>query len=270
MIEAAFVLKRLNNNKSFFAEMIERDILNGFSEQNILNQYSSQSYVLYKSSHDQFFFRANFWPALADDAYRNTGPNAFLYGLVHDHNFNFLTSGYAGPGYESDFFTYDHESVDGYPGEQVDYTFLERRLLGPGDVFLYRAYTDIHCQLPPESLSISLNIMDTNPRTFFREQYMFDNNNKTISHIVNRRCNPPLFDAAAQLLGDRIVELLMRLYRQHDSDFVRSHALRAAHLAASDKSATEALLIDAGKSKSLVLREWTRERLGPQRSIFIS
>lgn len=34
------------------------------------------------------------------------------YGYPHDHNFSFLTSGYLGPGYVSDYYEYDYSSCD--------------------------------------------------------------------------------------------------------------------------------------------------------------
>jgi hypothetical protein len=34
---------------------------------------------------------------------RASGAAAFVYGLPHDHNFDFLTLGYFGPGYWSDY-----------------------------------------------------------------------------------------------------------------------------------------------------------------------
>lgn len=38
--------------------------------------------------------------------------------------------------------------------------FVERSNLAEGRMMLYRAHRDVHSQLPPESLSVSLNIMD--------------------------------------------------------------------------------------------------------------
>jgi hypothetical protein len=218
---------------------------------------------------ERFFLRANFWPATTDDADRNTGASAFLYGSVHDHNFNFLTSGYAASGYESDFYTYEHHEVYGYPGEHVPYRFVKRRLLGLGDIFLYRSHLDIHRQLPPQRMSISLNILDQTPQVFMREQYIFDHDTQTISNVVNRRCPPAFFEAAAQLLGDRALEPLLAISKDHDSEFVRAHALRAAHLAASDKTKTADLLSVALQSGSPVIREWCREQLGGTRSLFV-
>src|SRR3546814_5865162 len=41
-------------------------------------------------------------------------------------------------------------------------------------MMLYRAHRDIHSQLPPESLSVSLNIMDEGEHVPWRDQYIVD------------------------------------------------------------------------------------------------
>jgi hypothetical protein len=63
--------------------------------------------------------RANFWPAREDPVVRASGPAAFFYDLPHDHNFPFLTYGYLGPGYWSDYFEYDVDALAGVPGEDA-------------------------------------------------------------------------------------------------------------------------------------------------------
>ena len=60
-----------------------------------------------------FFLRANMWPAAEDNMLKASGGTSFSFGLPHDHNFSFLTLGYFGPGYWSDYYTFDHEAVAG-------------------------------------------------------------------------------------------------------------------------------------------------------------
>ena len=80
----------------------------------------------------KFIIRANFWPALKDSVVRHSGTDPFFYGVPHDHNFSFLTVGYLGPGYWSDYYEYDYGEVVGYPGEEVDLRFVEKSRLDAG------------------------------------------------------------------------------------------------------------------------------------------
>ena len=115
----------------------------------------------------KFLMRANCWPAAADSVVVNSGTDPFFYGRPHDPNFSFLTVGYVGPGYWSDYYEYDYERTVGFIGEKVDLRFVERSRLSEGKVMMYRRHRDVHSQLPPDSLSVSLNIMAVSPVTSF-------------------------------------------------------------------------------------------------------
>src|SRR3546814_11700364 len=112
------------------------------------------------------------WPAAGDAAYAASGPQAFAYGLPHDHNFHFLTTGYWGPGYVSDYYDYDPESIDGRHGEPMTLNFVERSQLSEGRLMLHRAHRDIHNPLPPDRLSYRLHIMDAGRTVRSRHQYI--------------------------------------------------------------------------------------------------
>src|SRR3546814_6946369 len=111
------------------------------------------------------------WPAAGDAAYAASGPQAFAYGLPHDHNLHFLTTGYWGPGYVSDYYDYDTEAVDGRLGEPLSLQFVERSRLSEGKMMLYRAHRDVHSQLPQERLSVSLNLMDEGEHIPWSDKY---------------------------------------------------------------------------------------------------
>src|SRR3546814_4352282 len=81
---------------------------------------------------DGVFVRANIWPAEADHCFKASGAKTFVYGVPHDHNFSFLTSGYFGPGYRSDYYEYDYAQVAGYVGERPGLRFIERSALSEG------------------------------------------------------------------------------------------------------------------------------------------
>ena len=68
-----------------------------------------------------------------DSVVKASGLSPFFYHIPHDHNFSFLTVGYIGPGYWSDYYEYDHDSVLGAPGEEAAQPPLRRRTLAQFD-----------------------------------------------------------------------------------------------------------------------------------------
>ena len=101
LAHAALLLAGLARNRDFLADHIVAELKSSFADQLELSRYSAQVFLLHRSSRGHFL-RANLWPAATDAAYAASGPAAFAYGLPHDHNFSFLTTGYWGPGYVSD------------------------------------------------------------------------------------------------------------------------------------------------------------------------
>lgn len=173
LAHAATLLAGLARNRTFLADRVVAELNASFAGQLELSRYSAQVFLLHRSPRG-FFLRANLWPAVSDAAYAASGPAAFAYGLPHDHNFSFLTTGYWGPGYVSDYYDYDPETVDGRLGEPLNLRFVERSSLGEGKMMLYRAHRDVHSQLPPTSLSVSLNIMEEGEHVPWRDQYIVD------------------------------------------------------------------------------------------------
>ncbi len=169
----AALIEGLRRNPDFLAAQVIAALKASYADQLALNRYSAQVFLLHRSPRG-FYLRANMWPSERDAAFAASGPAAFSYGVPHDHNFHFLTAGYFGPGYISDYYDYDPETVDGRVGEPLNLKFVERSQLGEGKLMLYRAHRDIHSQLPPESLSISLNIMDEGEHVPWRDQYIVD------------------------------------------------------------------------------------------------
>ena len=62
-------------------------------------------------------------------------------GSPHDHNFEFLTIGYHGPGYRSDHYEVDPQTIVGVVGEKVVLTPKGSSTLAPGQV--------MHLSRPP-------------------------------------------------------------------------------------------------------------------------
>ncbi|MDV3458685.1 transposase [Sphingomonas sp. HF-S4] len=167
------MLARLGRNPDFLAELAIDELKGRCETQHRGNGYGAQVLLL-RPPNGRYVLRANFWPAADDPVVRASGAQAFYYGLPHDHNFPFLTYGYLGPGYWSDYFDYDVDALAGVPGEDAVLRFVERSRLEPGRLMLYRMRRDIHVQLPPDAFSVSLNILGADPAQPWLDQYRFD------------------------------------------------------------------------------------------------
>ncbi len=213
--------------------------------------YSPQAMVL-TGMRRGYFLRANIWPAEQDHAYRASGPAAFAYDVPHDHNFSFLTLGYFGPGYRSDYWEYDYETVAGYPGEKAGLRFVESSALDPGKIMLYRAHRDVHSQAPPQSLSVSLNVMATDPAQGWFDQYRFDPASDTIVGAISPNSTEAFLRIAVALGGEQALDLAERFGRSHPSDRLRL-ACFEARAALVEASAADAVWREAELSGSRLL-----------------
>ena len=201
---AAPLLKGLANNRDFLAEIAIAELKDRCNRQSLENRYSSQVIMLHRAS-EKYFIRANFWPSPRDSVFKASGTSPFFYHVPHDHNFSFLTVGYLGPGYWSEYYEYDYGEVVGLPGEKVDLRFIEKAKLDQGKVMLYRAHRDVHNQLPADDMSISINIMEASNRLPFLSQYQFDVRNARSPESSPapraRRCSrsPPIMAVTAAI-----------------------------------------------------------------------
>jgi hypothetical protein len=149
---AAGQLRRLGNDRTFLGDRIVAELARSHREEIDGNPYGAAVMMLAPRDGADFFIRANVWPSADESVMRASSPASFVYGLPHDHNFDFLTLGYFGPGYWSDYYEFDYESVAGWRGEPVDLRFIERARLDEGKLMLYRAHVDVHSQIPPDAL----------------------------------------------------------------------------------------------------------------------
>jgi hypothetical protein len=245
-------LKKLANDRSFLADMMIAELKQRCEGQLRDNQYSAQVVMLYARS-QKFVMRANFWPSMEDSVVRHSGTDPFFYHIPHDHNFSFLTVGYLGPGYWSDYYEYNYGEVVGYPGEPVDLKFIEKSRLEEGKVMLYRAHKDIHLQLPADSMSVSLNIMEGSHSTAFRDQYRFDIENMKIAGLLTRLSLEPMLALAAHYGGGEGLDLLANFAQSHPSDRIRWCALRARASAAPTLDERIAIYGEGTRSDSLLV-----------------
>lgn len=223
---AAQLLAGLHANRDFLVDAAVHALKDGCVEQSACNAYGGQVLMLHRSE-GQFFIRANFWPAMDDPVARASGHAHYSYHAAHDHNFDFLTVGYLGPGYCSDWYEYDHDRVIGFAGEPVTLRLTESGQLTPGRLLHYRAHRDIHTQHPPASLSVSLNIVTENPGLLWRDQYQFDLSSGTISGIQTIVPTEILARIAVHFAAGNGRDLVENLATSHPSDRVRWSAWRA-------------------------------------------
>ena len=262
--QAGEILAKLSNNRQFLVNRAVEELEDLCVSQDETNTYSAQVMMLSRPSHksSNFFIRANFWPAKEDHIYKTSGPAPFFYHAPHDHNFNFLTVGYHGPGYASDDYEYDYDQVAGYTGEKANLRFVERSSLHQGKVMLYRAFLDVHDQLPPEQMSISVNICEHSLRGQVLDQYAFDTASDRISGIINRNTAVGLMPVAAELGGDEGRELLGEIARTHASDRLRACAIRALASAAATSQEARRIIERSADDVSPLVAGLARHRLG--------
>jgi hypothetical protein len=219
---AAPMFQALANDRELVVRQLNRQVKQQFRSQAV-----ASAQVIYLGEGRDFYVRANVWPSDADIASGRVYQDQFAYNLAHDHNYNFMTVGYHGPGYVTEIYEYDYDKLEGYVGEKVDFRFLERKHFGMNQAMLYRASKDVHIQLPPEELSVTLNFMISTPEVRLRDQYFFDLDSRT------------LLDYPAELDGSRRVSVLKMAghvgdgdTRQLLDDLARSHPCRRTRLAA--------------------------------------
>lgn len=223
LAQAGPMLRALSRNRDFLADCAIAELKTRCAGQRRHNPYSAQVMLL-RPPGGKYVLRVAFWPAAHDHVMRMSGPAPFLYHVPHDHGFDFLTVGYLGPGYGSDYYDYDPVEVAGAPGEPVALRFVERSHLSEGRMLLYRANRDVHAQLPPESLSVSVNILASAPDQGWRRQYRFDTGRKVIAECMTV--------ASAQMLLELAVGCGSGNARDLADDFARSHPHDAMRLTA--------------------------------------
>lgn len=257
---AALCLRQLGNDPDFLGDLIVAELQNRHCDSPDAGAYGAQSIML-SGLRPGYFLRANIWPSPQDHAFRASGSGSFVYGVPHDHNFDFLTLGYFGPGYASDYYEYDYGAVCGWPGEAAGLRFIERSTLAPGKLMLYRAHVDVHSQLPPQSMSVSLNIMGIDAAQGWYDQYRFDPANDTIAAVLNPTSSEIFLRLAVGMGGAEAQDLAERFGRSHPSDRMRLASYEARALLG-DREAQYAVWRDAELSGSrLVAVEATRRRL---------
>ena len=235
---AAGLLKRLGNDRMFLGDLLVEELARGAREDGDMASYGPQVIMLSPAgAAPDFFLRANIWPSPDEHAMRASGGATFVYGVPHDHNFDFLTLGYFGPGYWSDYYEYDFERVAGWHGEPVDLRFVERTRLEEGKILLYRAHRDIHAQHAADALSVSINVVHAGAAQGWLDQYRFDLEDKRVTAILNNGASEAFVRIAVGLGSEEAKDLALRFGRTHPSDRMRLAAWSALASTSPDSDA---------------------------------
>lgn len=214
----------LYNDRRLVDRAITSDLKKLISGQETL-MYSLQSMVL--ASSGCYSIRVNIWSPLKERYVKQFEIPNHSYNLAHDHNFNFLTLGYAGPGYLTNIYEYDRDAVKGVIGEKVDLSHVADVQLSEGHSIYFRQGKDIHIQREPDDFSISVNLLITSRLTPTRNQYHFDISNGTISDVANTFAGKrvTLIDMASRILNDEIANLICEVAVNNECPHTASKAL---------------------------------------------
>jgi len=255
---SAVKLKELANNRTFAAETLNRQLAT--DGPNGLAFYSTQSAVI--ASGPDVAVRLNLWPeACADPRRQKANNQVFSYYAPHDHNFAFMTVGYYGPGYGTRLYECDPAKITGYVGERVDLTFAEETSLPEGKVMLYRAYKDIHTQMPPPSFSMSLNLMLGNRYDGIIQQHYYDIERGVISDYVESLSSKrvSVVECLRFIGNENSKDILDRLSRLHPC--VRTRWAAFETLAALEPERAEAHWCAAARDRDPLMKHAATTRL---------
>jgi hypothetical protein len=217
LVASAPYLKKLANNKNFLVDRMLSELKDIISFQS-RNSYAPEVLLLHATS--RYFVRANIWKPISKIEKQVPG---FRYDVCHDHNFNILTAGYLGPGYQCRTYTYNYADCAGILGETLPLTPEGVFTLSEGKVALYRAKRDVHIQLPPERLSVSINLI---PRGSVQNEMQFQIDEST--HKICRYLDFSGADAVVRLAGllgaEEHIEPLACIAKEHPSAKLRALA----------------------------------------------
>ena len=250
LAESGWALRALANDRKFLLDFYH-DELRALLERRSANVLTPQSVVLVRKP--RFFIRANVWlPPNPDPTQRDNERKLYAYDLPHDHNFDFVTVGYAGVGYVTDLYRYDVSKVVGHIGERVELEDLGRERLSPGRIMVYKANRDIHTQYEPEQISVSLNLIPLHDRLVKAPQFVFDPARGTIVGGVSDQVGSRLFllDFFRHMHDRQSVDLLGTIAQRHPCPRTRGQALNVL----------EEIAPDAG--------EYFRSRVAPEALVY--
>ncbi len=256
----AALLRRLGGDRTFLGDMLVAELEARHKEEDGANFYGPQVVMLHAPDGGDFFMRANLWPSEDEYMMRASGGASFVYGFPHDHNFDFLTLGYFGPGYWSEYYEYEYEDVVGWQGEPVALRFVEKSRLEEGKIMHYRAHRDVHAQLPADALSVSINIMHSGGSLGWMDQYNFDVESSRVGRIVSPGSSEAFLRVAVGLGAPEALDLAETLGLHHPSERMRLASWRALASRADSEAGRDAVWERAERSGSRLVAAEARNR----------
>jgi hypothetical protein len=182
--DAANILLGLYNNRTLLSVPLST-FLRSYPKRAAF--YSPQSFLIGTGKFadgKNFVLRGNVWfPRTFDEANQRLENYVYSYDNCHDHNFEFLTVGYFGPGYTTEIYEYDRDKIVGQAGEPVALTPLGNFVLAPGKILHFRKMIDVHLQCHPDETSISLNLLINDDENELA-QYEIDPKSRTIKNTI--------------------------------------------------------------------------------------
>ncbi len=257
---AATLLARLSLDRTFLIDFALAELKDHCAGQQSANRYNAQVLLLHRAP-GRHLLRANFWPGADDAILAASGRAQYFYDVPHDHNFAFLTLGYMGPGYGSRWYEQDVEQTAGYPGEPVALRLTEEGRLHAGRLLHYRAGQDVHDQLPPESLSVSINIIPETPGTVWRNQHIFDLDHGRVARMPTLSGSEILLRIAGTLGGGNGHDVAQHIARSHPLPRVRWHGWRALAAAAGCAQGRHAVMLEANSDLSPLVKALSAQQL---------
>lgn len=195
----------LHNNRSFLSEFFNREVKR-IDVKRLAQYLSPQSFMLGASSCGTYAVRTNVWIPIEGTSERKAMESRiFSYGAAHSHNFSFLTAGYLGSGYRSKLYEVNNpDEVRAYVGAHVPLTYIELATLSKGSLMIYESAKDVHIQLPPDELSLSLNLLVSIPENYATPQFYIDVESERIIGFpeINTASKRLALLTMASLIGD--------------------------------------------------------------------
>ncbi|MAC58368.1 MAG: hypothetical protein CMH85_08840 [Novosphingobium sp.] len=144
---------------------------------------------------------------------------------------------------------------------------LQFRLLEPGRLVHYRARRDVHCQHPPETLSVSLTLSHAHGAQGWTDQHTFvpiegSVGGFRIASIAGHGPSETFLRVAVALGSEEAGELARHFGKRHPSDRMRLTAWRALAGAAPDREGRDAIWREAEAAGSRAVAAVAKLRRG--------
>lgn len=232
------ILAALSANRSFLADFVLSDLRESVRGYQSGNNYTDITINLHFSSN--YHLRANVWtPSQSFNGSTEVVDRLHAYGLAHNHNFQFLTVGYFGPGYRTTIAEFDPERITGNPiGQRAHLRNFRDITLHEGAMIYFEAHSDVHVQHPCPELSVSINLMPKQSGVHLTEQYEFDFSSDRITGYVRGQVNHrvEMIKMLGLLGGSAYHEEFLELAQSFPCSRTRLACMKqlASHMAPSD------------------------------------